>query len=164
MTGDPTDDSLNLDCAVDVNPIFLPISSCRSTLPPNITPSDTAIADTGASGIYLTPKAPCAKINPAALQVAVGTIGGPPHQYSASCDVNLPIPVTKGKLMPNSHHNLIGIGPLCDHGCRFLFGKTSVTVFTKDNTNILCGWHEPSGVKLWRFSLRPEDYPLVPPE
>ena len=25
----------------------------------------------------------------------------------------------------------MGIGPLCDHGCRVLFEKTSVTVFPK---------------------------------
>ena len=33
--------------------------------------------------------------------------------------------------MPNLHHNLMGIGPLCDHGCRVLFEKTTVTVFPK---------------------------------
>ena len=143
---------------------FLPSSSCRPTLPPNIKPSDTAIADTGASGIYPTLKAPCANINPAAHQVLVGTAGGPPHRSSASCDVNLPIPFTKGHLMTNLHHNLMSIGPLCDHGCHVLYEKTTVTVFTKDGTIILRGWRDPVGAKLWRFSLRPEDHPAVPPE
>ena len=131
MTGGGANDSLNLECAVNANPIFPPSSICRPTLPPNITHSYTAIADTGDSGIYLTPKAPCAKINSTAPQVVVGTSGGPPHRSSASCDVKLPIPVTKGHLMPNSHNNLMGIGLLCDHGCRILFEKTSVTVFPK---------------------------------
>ena len=78
--------------------------------------------------------------------------------------MNLPIPVTKGHLIPNFHHNLMGIGPLCDHGCRILFEKIYVTVFTKDDTSILHVWREPSEANLWRFSLRPKDHPSVPPE
>ena len=66
--------------------------------------------------------------------------------------------------MPNFHHNLMGIGPLCDHICRVLFGKTSVTVFFKYDTIILRSWREPSGYKMCRFSLRPKDHPVVPPE
>ena len=120
------------------------------------------IVDTGPSGIYLTPKAPCANINPALLQVVVGTSGGPPLSYSASCDMNLPILVTKGHLMPNFHHNMMGISPLCDHGCRVLFEKIYVTIFTKYNKIILRGWREPSGAKLWKFYLCPKDHPLVP--
>ena len=159
-----TDDSLNLDCAVTANPIFLTSSGCRPTLPPNITPSDTAIADIGASGIYLTLKASCANINPAALQVVAGTVGGPPHRSAASYDVNLKIPVTKGHLMPNLQHNLMGIGPLCGHGCHVLFEKYLLLSFTKDDTIILHGWREPSGAKLWQFSLLPKYHPSVPPE
>ena len=66
--------------------------------------------------------------------------------------------------MPNFRHNLMGIGPLCNHSCRVLFGKTYVTVFSKDGTIILRGWSDFSGAKLWRFSLRPKDHPAVPPE
>ena len=55
--------------------------------------------------------------------------------------------------MPNFHHNLMGIGPFCDHGCGVLFEKTIVTVFFKDVTIILCVWREHAGVNLWRFSL-----------
>ena len=110
---------------------FSPSSICRPTLSPNITPSDTAILDTGASGIYLTPKAPCAKINPTAPQVVVGTYGLPTHSSSASFNVNLPIPVTKEHLMPNFRCNLMVIVPLCDHSCRVLFGKTYVNFFSQ---------------------------------
>ena len=66
--------------------------------------------------------------------------------------------------MPNFHHNFMGIGLLCDHGCRVLFEKTSVTVFSKDGTIILRGCSEPSGSKMWKLSLRPEYHPAVPPE
>ena len=66
--------------------------------------------------------------------------------------------------MPNFHHNLMGIGPICDHGCRVLFEKISVTRFSKYDIIMLRGWCEPSGSKLWRFSLQPTDHPEVPPE
>ena len=57
--------------------------------------------------------------------------------------------------MPNFHHNLLGIGPLCDKGCRVLFEETAVTVFSRQNTVLLHGYREPTGAKLWRFHLDP---------
>ena len=85
------------------------------------------------------------------MQVVFGTVGGPPHRSSATVNVDLPLLVTTGYIMPNLNHNMMGIGPLYDHGCRVLFEKTKVTIFSKDNTELLCGWHETPGSKLWRF-------------
>ena len=63
--------------------------------------------------------------------------------------------------MPTFKHNLLGIGRLCDHGCTFLFDINAVTIFSKDNKNILLkGWRDSIGAKLWKFSLRPEDNPV----
>ena len=39
--------------------------------------------------------------------------------------------------MPTYQNNLLGIGKLCDHGCKVLFDRNAVTVFFKDNKNIL---------------------------
>ena len=90
----------------------------------------TVISDSGASDFYLTPWAPCANVNPSAPQVVVGTAGDPPHVSAESCDVLLPcLPARSGHIMPNLHQNLMGIGKLCDHDCKVLFGKTAVTVF-----------------------------------
>ena len=56
--------------------------------------------------------------------------------------------------MPTFKHNLLGIGRLCNHGCTVLFDSNAVTVFSKDNKNILLkGWRDTTGAKLWRFSL-----------
>ena len=66
--------------------------------------------------------------------------------------------------MPNFHHNLIGIGPLCDHVCRILFEKTAVTVFSKDGTILLRGHYEAAGAKLCRFSLCPQNSDSAPLE
>ena len=88
----------------------------------------------------MTPRAPCANINPYAHQVVVGTAGGPPHVYLALCDLLLPeIPIKSSHIMPNFHHNLMGIGKFCDHNCRVLFEKTSITVFSQYNYVILRG-------------------------
>ena len=67
-------------------------------------------------------------------------------------------------MMPNFHHDLMGIGPLCDHGCCVVFEQTKVTVFSKDSTELLRGWRETTGSKLWRFSLRPGDHPTPSPD
>ena len=56
----------------------------------------------------------------------------------------------------------MGIGHLCDHECRVMFDKTSVTVYSPDDAVILRGWRELAGAKLWRFSLRPQDHPSIP--
>ena len=61
--------------------------------------------------------------------------------------------------MPNFHHNLMGIGPLCNHRCRIVFEQSQVTVFSKDSTEMLRGWRETTGSKIWRFSLRPIKHP-----
>ena len=47
----------------------------------------------------------------------------------------------------------MGIGPLCDHGCRVIFEDTAVTVFSKYNTVLFKVYREQFGAKLWRFSL-----------
>jgi hypothetical protein len=60
--------------------------------------------------------------------------------------------------MPSFKHTLFGVGPLCDNGCRVLFDSASVTIFDKtDDSILLQGWREPTGAKLWRFSLLPDN-------
>ena len=50
--------------------------------------------------------------------------------------------------MQQFHHNLMGIGPLFDHGCRILFEETDVSVDSKDNIVLLTGYREQDGAKL----------------
>ena len=134
----PADDvnRLNIFLASTANNTLDSSPGCRPTPTPNIVlpspaaapspeilESETEIADTGASHLYVTPNAPCANIDPRALQVVVGTAGGPPHRSAATVNVDLPLPVTTGYMMPNLHHNLMEIGPLCDHWCRVVFEK-----------------------------------------
>jgi hypothetical protein len=115
----------------------------------------TAIADTGASDFYLTPAAPVININPTAAKVTVGDAAGTKHRSSAQADIQLNLPVRNAKIMPSFQHNLLGIGKLCDNGCKVGFDKAAVTVYAQDGTSLLQGWREPDGAKLWRFSLLP---------
>ena len=66
--------------------------------------------------------------------------------------------------MPNFHHNLMGIGKICDHNCKVLFLKTAVTVLSQNNVVILRGWRELTGTNLWSFSLLPQARPYIPTE
>ena len=125
--------------------------------------ADSAIDDTGATSIYLTPKASCANINSNAPKILVGTAGGPPLESAASCNLFLPnLLHISGHIMPQFHHNLMGIGPLCDHGCRVLFEKKTVTVYSQDDDLLLRGWREPRVSRLWRFTLRPKGHTALP--
>ena len=109
------------------------------------------------------PKAPCANINPNAPKILVSTAGGPPLESVDSCDLLLSnLPHISGHIMPQFHHNIMGIGPLCDHGCRILFEKKTVTVYSQDDDVLLRGWRELRGSRLWRFALRPKGHTSLP--
>ena len=136
----------------------LPPSTCSPTSNLLLYPKYPTISDTGARGYYLFPIAPCTNINPSEIHVLAGTAGGPPRRSSASCDLLLSsLPTTYFHIMPQLHHNLMGIFPLCEHGCHKLFEETAVTVFSKYNTLLLKGYRETFGTKLWRLSLRPNN-------
>ena len=77
----------------------------------------------------------------------------------ASANLNLTnLSARSCHIMPTFQHNLLGIGKLCDHGCKVLFDSNAVTAFSKYNKNILIkGWRDTTGAKLWRFYLRPKD-------
>ena len=88
----------------------------------------------------MTPNAPCDKVNPSTRQVVVGTSGAPLYFSSESYNLVLPeLPIKSYHTMPTLHSNLMSIGKLCDHNCRVLFGKASLTVFFQDNAVILRG-------------------------
>jgi hypothetical protein len=104
-----------------------------------LTSHTTAIADSGASDFYLTSAAPVININPAAAKVTVGDAAGSKHRSSAKADVQLDLPNRNAKIMPSFQHNLMGIGKLCDNGCKVVFDKTAVTVFAQDGSMLLKG-------------------------
>ena len=118
--------------------------------------TDTTIVDSGASGIYLTPSTHCIETNMAAPPINVGTAAGTHYNSTASCNLQLPtLPVRGGHIIPGLQHNLVGIGPLYDHGCKVIYNKHAVHVLDETSKVILQGCREPTGACLWRFSLQP---------
>ena len=57
--------------------------------------------------------------------------------------------------MTGLRHNLIGVGPLCDADCTFTFTREEVIVCNKQDTDVLTGWREATGPRIWRISLQP---------
>ena len=121
---------------------------------------NTAIVDSGASGIYLREDAPKVAITPSAPTVRVGTAAGEPVTSSATCKLALPtLPEdfpTGGHVMPGFRENLVGIGPMCDAGYTVSFTDEAVVISKDDGIPILHGWREQDGPKLWRILLLPD--------
>ena len=124
---------------------------------PNIPPSHTGIADSGASGFYFAPNAPVANYNALAPTVGVRVANGRPEHSVASATLasasSLPQAAMSGHVMPSFPHTLIGLGPFVDHGCTVVFTATDVTVYHPDGHPVLAGWREQNGPRLWHFPL-----------
>ena len=56
--------------------------------------------------------------------------------------------------MPGFHHNLIGVGPLCDADCTVKFMREAVIVQDTRGTPVLTGWRENLGPSLLRIALQ----------
>eukprot|EP00804_Cyclotella_cryptica_P009971 CCRYP_015405-RA/>CCRYP_015405-RA protein AED:0.48 eAED:0.22 QI:0/0/0/0.66/1/1/3/0/674 len=122
---------------------------------------NTAILDSGTSDIYLAPDAPVTNVNPSAPTSTVTDATGAHHHSSTHADHLLPtLPACSGKIMPSFKHTLFRVGPLCNNGCRVLFDSVCVTIYNKtDDSIVLQGWRKPTGAKLWRFPLLPDNNP-----
>ena len=130
------------------------------TPPPNILPSHTGIADSGATDFYFAPDAPVTNYNPQAPPVGVRVANGRPERSVASATLasvpSLPRAAMSGHVMPSFPHTLIGLGPFADLGCKIVFTRTSVTVYHPDGHPILTGWRDETGPRLWHFPLTVE--------
>ncbi len=130
------------------------------TPPPNILPSHTGIADSGATDFYFAPDASVTNYNPQAPPVGVRVANGRPERLVASATLasvpSLPRAAMSGHVMPSFPHTLIGLGPFADLGCKIVFTKTAVTVYHPDGHPILAGWRDKTGPRLWHFPLTAE--------
>ena len=85
------------------------------------------IVDSRASGIYLTPEAPKNQVNWSSPDIQLGTASGQTQTPSASCKLDMPglpkhLP-TSGHVMPEFHHNPLGIGEFFDAYCKGTLNK-----------------------------------------
>ena len=113
---------------------------------------DTAIVDSGSSGVYLDKDTPSTNINPSAPTMCVGTDTGKVQQSAAVCTLvlpQLPTAASKGQILPTFVLSLVGVGTLCDSDCTVDFSKSSITVLDPQDKAILVGWRKNTGPKLW---------------
>jgi hypothetical protein len=127
--------------------------------PPNIPPSHTGIANSGASSFYFAPDAPVTNYNPRAPTIGVRVANGLPECSVASTTLalasSLPQAAMLGHVMPSFLHTLIGLGPFADQGCSIVFTKTAVTIYHPDRHPVFLGWHNQIP-RLWHFPLTEE--------
>ena len=117
---------------------------------------DTSISYSGARGIYIIPSDPCTDINTVAPPINVGTASLTLYISTASSNLKLTtLTVRYGHIVPGFQHNLIGIGPLYDHGYKVLYCKHTVYVLDEATKVLLQGWCEPTGSCIWRFLIQP---------
>lgn len=131
------------------------------TSPSPIQLSDTGIVDSGASNLYFAKNAPYLDAKPNAPQVQVGTATGNVESSAGTGKLAIPnlphdFPRT-GHVMPSFAHTLIGLGPICDADCSAHFTKHQIVIYDPHGAPLITGWREPSGARLWRIALCPDD-------
>ena len=76
----------------------------------------------------------------AAHPVNVGTVSGTRYTSSAYCNLHLHTILTRGgHIIPGFQHSLVGIGTLCDRGCKVIYDKKTVHVLDETSKVLFQG-------------------------
>jgi hypothetical protein len=132
------------------------------TSAPNHT--STAILDTGCSGHYLAPNAPCINKHEAHPSISVELPNGAilHSSHTATVDLHPALPIAAGEahVFPDfGSKSLLSIGQLCDNGCTATFTADAVDIAFNGNI-ILSGKRSPPN-KLWQMDLQSEMQPDI---
>ncbi len=115
-----------------------------------------AVADTGATSLFLTTGAPCVNKRRTLNPITVTLPDGRKIVSSHICDIRIPgLPtVLTGHIMPEmTTASLFGIRILCKAGCRVVFDDEKCQVFYENNI-ILTGFKDPVS-DLWTLPIHP---------
>ncbi len=113
-----------------------------------------AIADTGATSLYLTKGAPCENKRIATNPISVTLPDGRRIHSTRVCDIRIPgLPsILTGHIMPEMTTALLfGIRILCKAGCKVTFDNDKCQVFYNDAI-ILTGYKDPIS-DLWTLPI-----------
>jgi hypothetical protein len=113
-----------------------------------------AIADTGATSIFIMEGTPCKNLRPAIRPLTINLLDGTKVKSTHTCNITIPgLPkVLVGHVVPKlTIASLIGIRVLCDAGCKVFFTKTNCNVWYNGNV-ILSGKKDPS-TDLWTLPI-----------
>ena len=94
-----------------------------------------AIADTGATSIFIMEGRPCKNLGLAVRPLTINLSDGTKVMSTHTCDITIPrlSKVLVGNVVPKlSITSLIGIRVLCDAGCKVVFTKQNVTYGIKE--------------------------------
>ena len=151
-------------------------AKCTSTIPRKVTPEHQdyanmlikmshAIADTGATSIFVMEGTPMENVQPTAHPITINLPDGKKVLSTHTCDIRIPgLPtVLTGHIVPGiKMASLFGIRVLCNAGCTVIFDAEKCVV--KYNTKvILRGYKDPS-TDLWTLPLTPAQVWTTPLE
>ncbi len=117
-----------------------------------------AVADTGATSLFLTKGAPCLNKRRALKPISVTLPDGRQIVSSHVCDIRIPgLPSTlTGHIMPDmTTASLFGIRVLCKAGCKVVFDDEKCQVFYNSKA-ILTGFKDPVS-DLWTLPILPNN-------
>jgi hypothetical protein len=115
-----------------------------------------AIADTGATSIFIMEGINVKNKRPATKPLTINLPDGRQVKLRHICDINIPgLPTTlTGHIVPNlAIASLFGIRVLCKAGCKVVFDNDKCDVYFKDKL-ILRGYKDPS-TDLWTLPITP---------
>ncbi len=115
-----------------------------------------AIADTGATSIFVMAGTPMKNIRPATDPLTINLPNGETVHSTHICDISIPgLPmILTGHIVPGlSMASLMGIRILCKAGCKVIFTDTTCEVRFK-NKVILNGIKDPT-TDLWTLPITP---------
>jgi hypothetical protein len=142
----------NINLVINPLPMFLK----KPSSPPLVPKPPPAIADTGATGHFLSLNAPYINKQKATNPINVSLANHNVMQSSHTVNLALPgLPpeACVGHLFPAlGDTSLISIGQLCDAGCAATFLASTVTI-THDGRTILTGTRSDATNRLWTLDL-----------
>jgi hypothetical protein len=117
--------------------------------------TNQAIADMGATSIFIMEGADVNNKCPATVPLTINLPDGKRVQSTHVCDIRIPglLTVLTGHIVPSLRiASLIGIRPLCKAGCKVIFDNKKCDVVF-DGVVILRGFKDPS-TNLWTLPIR----------
>jgi hypothetical protein len=134
-------------------------SALRKGMPTALTFANThAIADTGATSIFVMAGTPMNNIRSAMDPLTINLPNGEIVHSTHTCDISIPgLPtILTGHIVPGlSMASLMGIRVLCKAGCKVIFTDTKCEVKYK-NKVILHGIKDPT-TDLWTLPITPTE-------
>ena len=115
-----------------------------------------AVADSGTTGHYITPKIPCTNKHTATqpIPIKMPNVEIITLSYIALLPQhNLPDKARQAHIFPGLQKPLISIGTLCDNNCTAVFDEKRVTIYDKSTRQIVMQGHRDPNITLYIINM-----------